>query len=83
MILPGIELMRLFITRIIKKKNPFSADRNHLHHYLLKKFNLLNTTIITQSMIIFPFILSLLFGYTFYFLILALVIYTFLIIKLA
>ena len=83
MILPGIELMRLFITRIIKKKNPFSADRNHLHHYLSKKFNLFNSTIITQSMIIFPFILSLLFGYTFYFLILVLVIYTFLIIKLA
>ena len=83
MILPGIELMRLFITRIIKKKNPFSADRNHLHHYLSKKFNLLNSTIITQSMIFFPFILSLLFGYTFYFLILVLVIYTFLIIKLA
>ncbi len=82
MFLPGIELMRLFCIRIVKKKNPFSADRNHLHHYLSKKFNLLNLTIITQSIIIFPFILSILLGYTFYFLILVLILYFFLIIKL-
>ncbi len=29
MLLPGLDLMRLFITRIIKKRHPFSADRNH------------------------------------------------------
>ena len=39
MIIPGLDLMRLFITRIIKKKHPFSPDREHLHHYMVKKFN--------------------------------------------
>ena len=33
-------MFRLFIERIIKKKNPFSADRNHLHHFLIKEFSL-------------------------------------------
>ena len=38
MLLPGLDLIRLFIFRILKKRNPFSPDRNHLHHYLLKKY---------------------------------------------
>lgn len=37
MMLPGIEMLRLFITRIFKKKNPFTPDRNHLHHILFSK----------------------------------------------
>ena len=33
MYLPGIELMRLYIFRVLNKKSPFEPDRNHLHHY--------------------------------------------------
>ena len=43
LIIPGLDMLRLFISRIINKKNPFSSDRNHLHHLLLnsnKKYNL-------------------------------------------
>ncbi len=39
MMLPGLELLRLAFSRILKKRNPFSADRNHIHHLLLKKHN--------------------------------------------
>ncbi len=39
MMIPGIDMLRLFIKRIILRKNPFSGDKNHLHHILLKKFN--------------------------------------------
>ena len=39
MMIPGIDMFRLFLTRILSKKNPFSGDKNHLHHILLKKFN--------------------------------------------
>ena len=39
MFIPGLDLLRLFFLRIYKGKNPFSPDRNHLHHILLKKFN--------------------------------------------
>ena len=39
MIIPGLDLIRLFFTRIRKKKHPFEADRKHIHHLLQKKFN--------------------------------------------
>ena len=36
MIIPGIDLIRLFLTRVSKGYSPFKPDRNHLHHILLK-----------------------------------------------
>lgn len=44
--IPGIDMFRLFLTRIIKKKDPFSRDLNHLHHLMLKYFNLYKTLLI-------------------------------------
>lgn len=44
--IPGIDMFRLFLTRITKKKDPFSRDLNHLHHIMLKKFTLYQTLII-------------------------------------
>lgn len=32
---PLIDTLRVFIIRLIKKRSPFSADRNHIHHNLL------------------------------------------------
>ncbi len=46
MLIPGVDMLRLFIIRIYNRKNPFSGDRNHLHHFLLKKFGDLKTFII-------------------------------------
>tara|TARA_B100000886_G_scaffold62688_1_gene38882 strand:+ start:915 stop:1910 length:996 start_codon:yes stop_codon:yes gene_type:complete len=43
MLLPGLDLIRLFITRLIKKRHPFSPDTNHIHHILLKKFGFKKT----------------------------------------
>ena len=34
--LPLFDMVRVFFIRIIKKKNPFKGDRNHLHHLLLE-----------------------------------------------
>ncbi|MFT4661434.1 MAG: UDP-GlcNAc:undecaprenyl-phosphate GlcNAc-1-phosphate transferase [Glaciecola sp.] len=34
--LPVFDTIRLFVQRILKKKSPFSADKNHLHHLVLK-----------------------------------------------
>ena len=36
MFYPVIELIRLFFFRIYNNKNPFNADRNHIHHILQK-----------------------------------------------
>tara|TARA_B100000900_G_C20545558_1_gene702381 strand:- start:476 stop:1471 length:996 start_codon:yes stop_codon:yes gene_type:complete len=56
MMLPGLELIRLFITRLIAKRHPFSSDRNHIHHILSKKFNHIKTISILTLLIVFPLI---------------------------
>lgn len=44
--IPGIDMFRLFLIRLLKKKDPFSRDLNHLHHILLKHFKLNKTLLI-------------------------------------
>lgn len=36
LIIPLFDTFRVFILRIIQGKSPFSADRNHIHHRILK-----------------------------------------------
>ena len=50
--IPGLDMFRLFIFRLIKKKDPFSRDLNHLHHYMIKQFSL------NQSLIIYLLLFS-------------------------
>ncbi|HMT29725.1 MAG TPA: MraY family glycosyltransferase [Bacteroidia bacterium] len=35
LIIPLFDTLRIFILRILQKKSPFKADRNHMHHVLL------------------------------------------------
>ena len=51
MALPGIDMFRLFVMRIINKKNPFSPDGNHIHHLFVKKYGFLKATILIQLII--------------------------------
>lgn len=37
LILPGIDMFRVFIVRLLNKKNPFKADTQHLHNLIAKK----------------------------------------------
>lgn len=37
---PGIDMFRLFVQRLLKKQDPFQGDRDHLHHLLMDKFSL-------------------------------------------
>ena len=53
MSIPGYELLRLFIKRISLGRNPFTADNNHIHHYLIKKFSYIKTFIIMQTLFFF------------------------------
>ena len=34
---PVLDTLRVMAVRIMHKKSPFSADRNHLHHVLIDK----------------------------------------------
>ena len=58
MIIPGLDLIRLFIFRIFNKKNPLSSDRNHLHHILINKFSFKKTLFIIFILIFMPIILN-------------------------
>ena len=42
---PGLDMFRLFIERILKKKHPFYPDRNHIHHLIYNRFKNHNLTI--------------------------------------
>ncbi len=53
--IPVFDSFRVFITRIAKGKHPFSADRSHLHHYLLDlgfSHSRTVTTLITVNLLI-------------------------------
>ena len=56
MMLPGLELIRLFFIRLIKKRHPFSSDRNHIQHILTQKFSHNKTILILSFLIVIPII---------------------------
>jgi UDP-GlcNAc:undecaprenyl-phosphate GlcNAc-1-phosphate transferase len=58
MFIPGLDLLRLFFFRIYKGKNPFTPDRNHLHHILLRKFNYKLSFFLLFFLIGFPLIIN-------------------------
>jgi UDP-GlcNAc:undecaprenyl-phosphate GlcNAc-1-phosphate transferase len=58
MLLPGLEIIRVFYLRILNKRNPFKADRNHLHYLILDKFKSTNIQHYTVSGLINVFFLS-------------------------
>jgi UDP-GlcNAc:undecaprenyl-phosphate GlcNAc-1-phosphate transferase len=77
MSIPGYDLLRLAIQRIVLKKHPFSPDNLHIHHLLLKKWGFLKTFFTIQLLLVFPylsyclidiFFISLIFSLLIYFL---------------
>jgi len=52
--IPGLDLIRLFFIRIKNKKNPLIGDKNHLHHYLLKRVGLVKSLIIYLLLVNIP-----------------------------
>ena len=54
MLFPGLDMLRLTFFRLFNKKHPFKPDNEHIHHYLMKKYNLIKTNILIQSSIIIP-----------------------------
>ena len=55
---PGFDLLRLAIKRIINKTHPFYPDRNHIHHILIEKYRLNKVTWIIQMLIFIPIFLN-------------------------
>lgn len=58
-LVPGIDMLRLFLKRIYIGKNPLKADKNHFHHKLLKNFGNFKAILIYNSMILVPWFIYL------------------------
>tara|TARA_A100001015_G_scaffold314818_1_gene425161 strand:- start:424 stop:1416 length:993 start_codon:yes stop_codon:yes gene_type:complete len=58
MLYPGLDMLRLFMSRTLKGKSPFTPDRNHFHHMLLNKFNSKNALIIYSFLLVMPILTS-------------------------
>ena len=56
---PGYDLLRLAIFRIIKKKHPFKADKNHIHHLMINKIGYARTIIYLNLICFVPILFSL------------------------
>ncbi len=54
MMIPGLDLIRLFCKRLVSGQSPFIADRNHIHHILSSKFSDLKSVIIIFSLTFIP-----------------------------
>ena len=62
MMLPGVDIIRIFFIRLSMNKNPFFGDLNHIHHIVINKYSLLTTVALIQLLNILPIIIFYLFG---------------------
>lgn len=58
MLLPGLDLLRVSVTRLLNKKNIFDGDRIHIHHILFEKYGYFRTVLTIQFLIILPLLTS-------------------------
>ena len=79
MLVPGLDLFRLFFERIFKGKNPFFPDRNHIHHLLLKKMGYLKVNFILALLTIVPYFLYKLIPQKYFIIITIIILYFFII----
>ena len=56
-VIPILDMIRLFVSRILQRRTPFSKDLNHLHHILLRKFPIFISVIIYVTLCFFPFVI--------------------------
>jgi UDP-GlcNAc:undecaprenyl-phosphate GlcNAc-1-phosphate transferase len=59
LMLPGLDMLRVFAVRIVNKKNPFLPDRMHLHHLLIAQgLNKTKILIIFTLLILLPIFIN-------------------------
>ena len=77
MILPVLDLFRLFVRRVSKGQNPFHADKNHLHHRLFKKYYFKKSILLILLLFSFPLVGNFIFNfkYNFYLIVLTTIFY--------
>ena len=75
MSVPGLDMFRLFLMRLINGKHPFKPDNFHLHHLLEKIFNKFQIFILTFSFITLSIILYYILDYKLIFIIFWVILY--------
>ena len=58
--IPGVDMMRVFFMRILSGKNPFTPDKNHFHHLLIKRYDLFKSLLVYFSLMLIPILFFLL-----------------------
>lgn len=66
LLLPGFDLLRLTLKRLLSLKNPFFGDRDHIHHLLINKYPLKVSNSILFLTSITPIILFSFFNLNFF-----------------
>ncbi len=69
--IPGLDMFRVFVERLINKRHPFRADKNHLHHLLSQKYTDARSLIIYMMLTIVPIFACTIVEKKFYYLIIA------------
>tara|TARA_A100001011_G_scaffold400856_1_gene519973 strand:- start:3260 stop:3979 length:720 start_codon:yes stop_codon:yes gene_type:complete len=54
LLLPVLDLFRLFVARILNGHSPFNPDQNHIHHMMISKFDLKKSKYILFSLYFIP-----------------------------
>ena len=55
-LIPGLDMLRLFILRLSNKKSPFLGDLDHFHHLLISNLHLHKAIIYYLLLVLWPFI---------------------------
>ena len=59
LMLPGIDMFRVFVERVYKKNHPFYPDKIHIHHILLNSLNSTKTALTIFLCYFFPILIFL------------------------
>ena len=77
LLIPSIDMFRLFLVRSINGKNPFKGDLNHIHHIINNRFRNTNLTVFfTTLMFVLPSALLFFEIATYYVLIISIIVYS-------
>jgi len=63
MCIPGYDMLRLFLSRCYQNRSPFSSDRNHIHHVILKTRGIYFTQIFLFILNFTPILIGNMIGY--------------------
>ena len=76
MLIPGLDLIRLFVNRVLNNKKFFESDLNHIHHILIKSKNkyvvqliilIFNISPIVVAEVVGSYLIGIIFGIISYF----------------